>query len=69
MLKVGSSISMRGKAMGFSGSAIVSPMSTDPKPTMATMSPTSAVLGLGAAELVKDHHAVDRSGDEAYCQT
>ena len=43
MLKVGSSISMRGKATGFSGSAMVSPISTDPSPTMATMSPASAV--------------------------
>ena len=42
MLKVGSSISMRGKATAFSGSAMVSPISTDPSPTMATMSPASA---------------------------
>ena len=42
MLKVGSSTSIRGSATGCSGSAIVSPMSTAPSPTIATMSPASA---------------------------
>ena len=42
MLRVGSSTSIRGRATGCSASAIVSPMSTGPSPTRATMSPASA---------------------------
>ncbi len=54
MLRVGSSTSMRGRASGFSMSAMVSPMSTSSMPTTAQMSPASACGCLAPAEAFKE---------------
>ena len=61
MLKVGSSTSMRGKAIGRSLSAIVSPMSTTPRPDHGDDVARPGLVDLLPAELVEDEQVVDRT--------
>ena len=65
MLRVGSSTSMRGRAIGGRRpSAIVSPMSTVAEPDDGDDVAGVGLVDLGPAELVEDEHAVDRAVDD-----